>query len=131
MQKIVYRPNNDWRYDLGLHYSKTSDYSRYDRLIRPNRDDTGLRSSEWFYGPQKWFMGNLQINKKGNGIFYDGLKITTAYQHFEESRNDRDFQSTVRNTTKEKVDAISSNIDFENKKIGNLRLYYGSRVHFQ
>jgi hemoglobin/transferrin/lactoferrin receptor protein len=89
-----------------------------------------LRSSEWFYGPQKWFMGNLQINKKGNGIFYDGLKITTAYQHFEESRNDRDFQSIVRNTTKEKVDAISINIDFENKKIGNLRLYYGTEYIF-
>ncbi len=130
MQKIVYRPNNLWRYDLGLHYSKTSDYSRYDRLIRPNRDDTGLRSSEWFYGPQKWFMGNFQVNKKGNGIFYDGLKITTAYQHFEESRNDRDFQGTIRNTTKEKVDAISTNIDFENKKIGDLRLYYGAEYIF-
>lgn len=130
MQKTVYRPNNDWRYDLGLHYSETSDYSRYDRLIRPNRDDTGLRSSAWFYGPQKWFMGNLQINKKGNGIFYDGLKITTAYQHFEESRNDRDFQSIIRNTTREKVDAISTNIDFENKKIGALRLYYGIEYIF-
>jgi len=130
LQKIAFKPNINWSYDLGLHYSETSDFSRYDRLIRPNADDTGLRSAEWFYGPQKWFMGNLQINKKGKGLFYDGLKITTAYQHFEESRNDRDFQDVIRNTTKENVDVISTNIDFENKRIGDLRLYYGMEYIF-
>ena len=130
LQKIAYKPNINWNYDLGLHYSETSDYSRYDRLIRPDSEGTGLRSAEWFYGPQKWFMSNLQINKKGKGLFYDGLKITTAYQHFEESRNNRDFEDVVRNTTKEKVDAISANIDFENKRIGDLRLYYGGEYIF-
>lgn len=130
LQKIAFKPNINWSYDLGLHYSETSDFSRYDRLIRPNADATGLRSAEWFYGPQKWFMGNLQINKKGKGLFYDGLKITTAYQHFEESRNDRNFQDVIRNTTKENVDVISANIDFENKRIGDLRLYYGMEYIF-
>ena len=130
LQKIAYKPNNTWNYDLGLHYSETSEYSRYDRLIRPDSEGTGLRSAEWFYGPQKWFMGNLQINRKGKGLFYDGLKITSAYQHFEESRNNRDFQDLIRNSTKEKVDAISLNIDFENKRIGDLRLYYGGEYIF-
>ena len=130
LQKVTYRPNNIWRYDLGVHYSETSDYSRYDRLIRPNSAGDGLRSAEWFYGPQEWFMANLQINKKGKGKFYDGVKLTTAYQHFEESRNDRDFQDPVRFTTEEKVDALSMNLDFENKKIGNLRLYYGGEYIF-
>lgn len=130
LQKIVFKPNNTWKYDVGLHYSETSDYSRYDRLIRPDADGIGLRSAEWFYGPQKWFMGNLQVNKKGQGLFYDGLKITTAYQRFEESRNNRDFQDVVRNTTKENVDAISANIDFENKRMGNLQLYYGGEYVF-
>jgi len=130
MQRIAYSPNNTWNYDLGLHYSETSDYARYDRLIRPNSQNNGLRSAEWYYGPQKWFMGNLQLRKRGKGIFYDGLKVTTAYQRFEESRNDRDFQDPVRFTTEEKVDAISTNIDFENKKIGNLRLYYGGEYIF-
>lgn len=130
MQKIAYKPNNNWNYDLGLFYSETSDYSRYDRLIRPNSAGDGLRSAEWWYGPQKWFMGNLQIDKKGKSLFYDGLKITTAYQHFEESRNDRDFQNLNRNITKENVNALSTSIDFENKKIGNLRLYYGLEYVF-
>ena len=130
MQKISHRPNSNWKYDLGLYYSGTSDFSRYDRLIRPASDGAGLRSSEWFYGPQKWFMGNFQLYKKGRGKFYDGLKITTAYQHFEESRNDRDFGDPLRYTTKENVNAISTNIDFENKKIGDLRLYYGTEYIF-
>ena len=125
MQKITHKPNNNWNLNMGLFYAETSDYSRYDRLIRPSEDGTGLRSAEWYYGPQKWFMGNIQVNKKGKGKFYDGLKITTAYQYFEESRNDRDFQDPILYSTKEMVNALSTNIDFENKKIGDLRLYYG------
>ncbi|MEO9512327.1 MAG: TonB-dependent receptor [Flavobacteriaceae bacterium] len=130
LQKFAYKPNSTWNYDLGLYYSETSDFSRYDRLIRPNSDGDGLRSAEWFYGPQKWLMGNFQLTKKGKNKFYDGVKLTTAYQYFEESRNNRDFQEPERYTTKEKLDALSINIDFENKKIGDLRLYYGTEYIF-
>ena len=59
------------------------------------------------------------------GKFYDRLKITAAYQRFEESRNERRFQDPIRFTTEENVDAFSANIDFENKKIGDLGLFYG------
>ncbi len=130
MQKIAYKPNSNWSYDLGLYYSGTSDFARYDRLIRPNIDGTGLRSAEWFYGPQEWFMGNMQIFKKGRGKFYDGVKLTTAIQRFKESRNERDFGDPVRFASDEKVNAISANLDFENKKIGDLRLYYGTEYVF-
>ena len=130
LQKFAYKPNSIWKYDLGLYYSETSDYSRYDRLIRPSRDGLGLRSAEWYYGPQKWFMGNFQITQKGKNKFYDGVKLTTAYQFFEESRHDRGFQDVELYSTKEKVDAVSVNLDFENKKMGNFRLYYGAEYVF-
>lgn len=130
MQKFRFRPNTDWDYHLGLHYSETSDYSRYDRLIRPNRAGDGLRSAEWFYGPQKWFMGNFQVTKKGKNRFFSGAKLTTAYQFFEESRNERSFQEANLFTTQEKLDAFSVNLDFENKKIGTLSLYYGTEYLF-
>jgi len=130
LQKFTFKPNRLWKYDLGLYYSKTSDYSRYDRLIRPNRKGDGLRSAEWFYGPQKWLMGNMQITKQGQNKFYDGVKLTAAYQHFEESRNERSFQDVNRFTALEKVDAVSINLDFENKKIGDLKLYYGTEYIF-
>ncbi|WP_047247089.1 TonB-dependent receptor [Maribacter thermophilus] len=125
MQKFLYSPNAVWDLNLGVYYSETSDYSRYDRLIRPSSDGEGLRSAEWYYGPQKWFMGNAQLKRKGKGKLYDGLKLTAAYQHFEESRHDRDFQDVVLNSTEEKVDALNFNLDLENKKIGNFKLYYG------
>lgn len=130
MQKVSHKPNNNWQYDLGMHYSETSDYARYGRLIRPNFDESGLRSAEWFYGPQKWWMTNFQVYKKGRGKFYDGVKLTTAYQYFEESRNERDFGNPIRFNTRERVHALSANLDFENKRIGNLRLYYGAEYVF-
>ncbi|WP_431124988.1 TonB-dependent receptor [Flagellimonas flava] len=130
LQKFTYKPNATWNYDLGLHYSETSEFSRYDRLIRPNDEGDGLRSAEWQYGPQKWFMGNFQVTKQGKNKFYDGVKLTTAYQFFEESRINRNFQAVDRFTTTEKVDALTVSLDFENKKIGDLRLYYGAEYIF-
>lgn len=130
LQKFLFKPNAKWDLNLGAYYSETSNYSRYDRLIRPTSDGEGLRSAEWYYGPQKWFMGNLQINQQSDGKFYDGLKITTAYQFFEESRYSRDFDDPILNGTKEKVDALNLNIDLENKKIGNFRMYYGAEFIF-
>ncbi len=130
LQKFAFRPNDIWNYNLGLYYSETSDYPRYDRLIRPSRDEQGLRSAEWYYGPQKWFMGNFQITKKGNSKLYDRAKLTTAYQFFEESRYDRRFGDVELFSTKEKVDALSMNLDFENKKLGGLHLYYGAEYVF-
>ncbi len=123
LEKIRYEPNENLNFNLGLHYSATSDYPRYDRLIR-YRDDV-LRSAEWNYGPQKWFLGNLQINHKAKKGFYDNALFTLAYQNFQESRIDRDFQSSARNIREESVDAISLNLDFE-KRISSINeLFYG------
>ncbi len=130
MQKVSHKSKNRWNFDLGLHYSETSDYPRYDRLIRPDESEEGLRSAEWFYGPQKWFLGNVQLEHLGRGKFYDRLRITTAYQRFAESRSDRSFQDPDRFTSEENVDVISANLDFENRKMGNVRLYYGLEYIF-
>ena len=125
MQKVAYRPGKQWDFKLGLHYSETSDYSRYDRVIRPTSDGSGLRSAEWFYGPQKWFMGNMRVAHTGGHRFYEGLKISAAYQFFEESRHDRGFGDPIRYRTREQVDAYSLNLDFETRRYGGLRFYYG------
>lgn len=130
MQKVAFKPNTAWSYNLGIHFSETSDFSRYDRLIRPDRAGTGLRSAEWFFGPQKWFMGNFNVNGKSKGNFYNGIKISTAYQRFEESRFERNFQASDLFGSRETVDALSANIDLENKRIGNLRFYYGGEYVF-
>ena len=125
LQKITFKPSNRWSFNFGAYYSETSDYDRYDRLIRPATDGNGLRNAEWYYGPQKWFMGTIQGYNKAKGSFYDALKLNLAYQNFQESRNYRRFQNPVRNTTEENVDAISINADFENKRLGNFKFFYG------
>ncbi len=61
LEKIKFEPTENLYFNLGFHYSETSDYSRYDRLLRYNGEN--LRSAEWYYGPQKWFMANFKVTK--------------------------------------------------------------------
>ncbi len=123
MQKARFIPSDLWELNLGLHYSATSDYPRYDRLIRT--EDRLPRSAEWYYGPQKWFMGNLQIERKKKTALYDGFKFTTAFQNFKESRHNRDFESDVRFDNRESVNAFSLNADFEKLFTNKTKLFYG------
>lgn len=122
-QKVRFMPNEVWDFTLNLLYSETSDYSRYDRLtrVRPNGN---LRDAEWYYGPQKWFSGNIQLERKSRSLLYDDSKLIVAYQRFEESRNNRSVGSSNLFETMEQVDAVSANFDFT-KKINQLDIFYG------
>ncbi|MDN3595798.1 TonB-dependent receptor plug domain-containing protein [Zunongwangia endophytica] len=122
LEKVKYMPNENWNFNLGLIYSETSDVPRYDRLYRKRGGE--LRSAEWYYGPQRWFLGDFKINKKGNGVFYDKAQFTLAYQYFEESRHDRDFGDEILFNTEENVGAYSANLDFE-KAFAGSKLFYG------
>lgn len=122
LQKIRYSPSPEWDFGMGLIYTTTSDYPRYDRLYRKRNGQ--LRAAEWYYGPQKWFHGNFKIDKVGNGVIYDNAKFTAAYQVFEEGRNDRDFGEEILFETDEHVDAWSANLDFE-KEFFDSKFFYG------
>lgn len=124
MQKVTYEPYDDLTFNVGLYYTTTSNIPRYDRLIRYRGDV--LRSAEWNYGPQRWFMSNLQITKlSSNSNLYDKIKAMLAYQNFQESRFDRDFQSNLKNIREEAVDAYSFNLDFEKKLSAKTDFFYG------
>jgi len=126
MQKIRFSPNEKWDFQYGFHYSETSAYSRYDRLIRYKN---GLpRYAEWFYGPQKWMMNNLNIMNTANNKVYDQLSIRLAQQHFEESRISRDINKPSRETRIEKVEAYSANFDFTKTLRENNTLFYGAEA---
>lgn len=128
MQKVRYMPNNNWNFDLGLFYTTTTDYPRYDRLIRTSNDT--LRSAVWDYGPQQWFSGNLQIqNTPQTNTFFDKSAFTLSFQHFTESRSDRDFGAPFLYKTQEKVAAYTTAWDFE-KKIKKAKLNYGVEYIF-
>ncbi|NNL32215.1 MAG: TonB-dependent receptor [Flavobacteriaceae bacterium] len=125
LQKAHYKMDEKMSFDLGLHYTSTSDYPRYDRLIRYENDL--LRSAEWSYGPQRWFLGNLQMTvRNSNSNLFDQIKFTLAYQNFKEGRIDRNLNSEDRRTRKENVDAISANIDFEKSISDRSKIFYGA-----
>ena len=130
LQKAHYRQDDKMSFDLGLHYTATSDYPRYDRLIRYGNDNV-LRSAEWYYGPQRWFLGNFQMTvRDSNSNLYDQIKITAAYQNFKESRIERNLNSEIRRTREENVDAISANFDFEKSVSDRSKIFYGAEYLF-
>ena len=121
MQKIRFMPSDNWDFNLGLFYTTTSDYPRYDRLIRERNGQ--LRSAIWNYTPQEWMNGNLRITNKGTS-FYDKSILTLSYQNFKEGRKDRNFGDDILYETNEKVDAYTSALDFI-KKFGKSKFFYG------
>ena len=125
LQKILYIPNKYIQFDLGFHFSKTSDIPRYDRLIRDDGQG-GLFYGNWFYGPQEWILINNQItlNPKSTSIF-DKLKLTTALQRFSESRNSRKLYEFNLNTRDEKLNILSLNLDLIKKINQSSDLTYG------
>ncbi len=124
MQKISFRINAENEIQYGFHYSETSQYSRYDRLIE--RQSNGLPSSAvWNYGPQIWLMNNLSFAHSKENRFFDKFVFRVAQQYFEESRIDRKFNHYRLRTQLEKVDAYSVNFDFE-KTFQKNRFFYGS-----
>ncbi|MBI1192489.1 MAG: TonB-dependent receptor [Bacteroidetes bacterium] len=123
MQKMLIRLSDSVQLDYGFHYSRSSDVPRYDRLRRPRND--GLRSAEWYYGPQIWMLNNLTLQANARTSLYDQIRVNLAYQRFEESRNDRNFGATVLNRTSEDVGAFSANLDLQKGLRGDQRVFYG------
>ena len=124
MQKIRFRPSKKLNLDYAFHYSRTSDYARYDRYQRMRNDVP--RYAEWFYGPQEWMMNHFHVGHTAGNIMYDSLKVDIAMQRFEESRISRNFGEPHRETQLEEVYAWSLNADFFKKRSSKLTLLYGA-----
>ncbi len=128
MQKIRFKPNDNWDFNYGFHYSETSSYARYDRHIRYKK---GLpRYGEWSYGPQKWMMNNLNITHKAGCKAFDEVVLRLAHQQFEESRISREINKPDREIREEQVDAWSVNLDFEKQTTKKNLLLYGVEYVF-
>lgn len=128
LQKVIYEPNENFSYDLGIHFSKTGNIPRYDRLIRGNANQ-GLHYAEWYYGPQKWLLINSQMSLKPKETkFYDELKLGLSFQKFSESRNSRRFNDSDLHSREENLNIFSVNLDFYNKISENSNFTYGLEI---
>lgn len=123
MQKIRFKPNDNWEFNYGFHYSTTSNVPRYDRLIELSN---GIpKSGQWYYGPQNWMMNTISITSFDPNFIADLSKFIVAYQTFEESRHNRKFGKSALNHRTEKLNAISANLDFIKKINDASQVYYG------
>lgn len=123
LQKIAFKPNDYWNFIYALHYSSTSDFNRYDQLLRRRNDQ--LRFAEWYYGPQEWTMHHLKISHSKPNKWFDKAQFNASYQLFEESRHNRNLNATIRNSNIENVGAFATNFDFIKKLNQRQKLSYG------
>lgn len=126
IQKLSYRVNDQVELSYGIYYSSTSDIPRYDRLVETDENGTP-NDAEWYYGPQKWLMHNARLKMVRPTSFFTQMKVTAAFQDYEESRIDRGFNDTRLRTRTEKVGVYSLNIDLD-KELPKGNLFYGAEI---
>ncbi|MCK5838657.1 MAG: TonB-dependent receptor, partial [Bacteroidales bacterium] len=128
MQKVRFRPNDKIDVEYGFHYSNTSDIPRYDRLTQYS--DTTLKYATWYYGPQRWMLNALNVKISDTNSFFDKVKLTAAYQNYEESRHDRKLHKYSINERFENVNVYSLNLDFDKSLKTTSHFFYGIEFFF-
>lgn len=126
MQKLAYKTKSGFTHSANFQYSTSTDINRYDRLT--DASGSGLKSAEWYYGPQKKLLAVYSLEKEN--VFYNtDFKLDAGYQNTEESRHNRNFGNYNLQNRVEKVSVYSLAANFETKlKKGNL--YYGIENYY-
>ncbi len=122
LQKVLFKTGK-LEHILNFQYSTTGNVFRYDRLTETNSQGVA-RSAEWYYGPQERLFLAWHL-KLSNTKLFDQGNITTAFQKIEESRHNRNFNSSRLNHRTEKVNIVSWNSDFK-KTIKKTEFSYGT-----
>lgn len=124
LQKVRYKPTEQLELIYSILFSKTSNYSRYDRLLQTVNDVP--KYARFDYGPQVWARNNLEIvYTPQESKLYTKMNTYLAHQYFEESRISRRFNSKDQKTRTEKVNAFSLNVDFIKNETKKHTLNYG------
>lgn len=129
ISKAKVKLSNKATLGYGFYYSTTSDIPRYDNLTEESEDEEALENAEWYYGPQKWQMHQLNFKLFAANALFDQARATMAYQAFKESRNDRGFGDERLRTRTETVDVYSFTMDMD-KEWSSTNLYYGFDFYY-
>ncbi len=112
MEKLAFRQNEHVTHGLNFQYSNSSDIPRYDRLTDPSAT-TGLKSAEWYYGPQERMLAAYDLNVANNASFFQSIHGGVNFQDIEESRHNRNFGKNGLAHRVEHVNVIGLNLDFQ------------------
>lgn len=113
LQKVLFQQSEKLSHQLNIQYSNSSDIPRYDRLTDPS--NTGLRFSEWYYGPQERLLAAYDLNKNIESSFFQKIHFGLNYQAIEESRVSRRFNSIYRDSRIENVGVVGGAFDIQRK----------------
>lgn len=127
LQKFAYKTNSGFEHGLNLQFSTSSDVPRYDRLTETT--STGLKSAEWYYGPQQRVLGVYSLEKV-KAFFNTDFKLNLAYQNAKESRHNRNFKKYDLQNREENVNMFSLCADLE-KVFSKSELFYGIESYYE
>jgi hemoglobin/transferrin/lactoferrin receptor protein len=125
LQKLAFKVGDKWTLGVNGQFSNSSNVPRYDRLTDPK--GTGLNQSDWYYGPQKRFLGIFDGKWMDDAAFFQQISFNLNFQDITESRNTRGFGSANLTSRVEKVNVYGGNLDFQ-RKIANHDLRVGIDV---
>lgn len=109
LQKVLFKPNDNTEHLLNIQFSNSSNINRYDRLTETSK---GLPVyAEWYYGPQVRNMVGYKLTKSNLNGYFQKLTANVNYQHLEESRISRKFNSNNKDYRFEAVDLFGMNLD--------------------
>lgn len=123
LQKLLFAPNPHVKIGLNLNYSTSTSIPRFDRYNDYSNGE--LKWAEWDYGPQDRLLTSLRVDLDDTTKFFDEAHFILAYQWMRESRIQRRFGNTNRETQKENVNVYSVNTDFQKELPRNYTLNYG------
>lgn len=124
VQKILFRPNDNFQHTLNFQFSNTSNVPRYDRLTE--LDGNGVpKSAEWYYGPEQRMLISYKLDLFKATKAFDNGKLILAFQDIKESRHNRNFGAPNRTDRSEGVKVYSVNLDYAKKLGTSNELRYG------
>lgn len=116
LQKILFKPKENTEHVLNIQISTSSDINRYDRLTETGSNGLPIYA-EWYYGPQVRNLIGYNLNKTKLHHYFQKFSLNANYQHIEESRMSRKFQSNNKDYRVERVDIFGMNADFLHQDI--------------
>ncbi len=126
-EKIAFRPHEKVVHQANIQFSTSSNVPRYDRLSEVIQGKP--RFSEWYYGPQKRFLFAYDRVRKNESAFFQTTLVGLNFQHVEESRFQRRFQSDNLDRRNENVQVWGTKAWAE-RKVGNRSLVVGGDAYF-
>ncbi|MEM8584868.1 MAG: TonB-dependent receptor [Bacteroidota bacterium] len=122
LHKQILDLKNNWRAQLNVQFSTSSDIPRYDQLTQ--RRNGQLRWAEWYYGPQTRLLTALRVEHRSTTPLYDYFSLIVGRQYMAEDRIQRRFNDPIREISEVDVEQWTAQLDFD-KQLGMGRLGYG------